>query len=488
MAKLDAVKTLRTKTLIQHLLENPPDTRAEAIKKLRSLDSALAAKMLVDVLENQALNSRTASFLMFALDILRLGKEKPRLIDILRDDRRPIATRGYAAMLLQRSAKLSDLLPNVTGENEIADFIGEYSIGQLFLLAGDKTVAKDINKFLLDSASVGMAELIFPKFETQRVLANVPAHIAYSLVLRNEDLRAIHSTILEIISKEGFSEGIALLEGYRNDSAEDKAKESTQKLILQSRSLHSGFFSSDQNIKGYCLLGTCDGAGAFVIMACRENRDGTITLGNLCLRVTGEVRDSFTAPRLDEAEITDMLQRFDSEANTKFVKIPLEEGSKLLDGMLKKILSKKRKINAETRRTLKLFPAPVGLDDYEVLDSPFTIKRYKKSDYGRYLSLPEFTSWFLDQADFFTADLDLPFEDETAQQYYKRTLLRLEASPIRRRLEGMADHMKKWYSYAGDTESAAFFYTISNEMENDFVKSKFVAAMLVKSLHIFSMD
>ncbi len=149
----------------------------------------------------------------------------------------------------------------------------------------------------------------FTYLEDLRRRAGSPAVLVYRELLQREGLDDLRDLVLEAVVNEGGAEAAADLMELRNEAGDPASQKAFQRALLRLNTRAIEAPASSPAPRGQAHLGICDGQGAFILLGCFENADGTTSIADLCIRASGEVCDGFAAAALDERELAVLFER-----------------------------------------------------------------------------------------------------------------------------------------------------------------------------------
>src|SRR5262249_39633527 len=120
--------------------------------------------------------------------------------------------------------------------------------------------------------------------EEVRRRAGTPAVLAYRELLHRDGLDDLRRPVLAAIVQEGRAEAAAELVQLRDEAPNAAARQELQRAILRLRTRAIEAPAEAPAVKGRAHVGICDGQGAFVLLGCFENADGTTSIADLCIR------------------------------------------------------------------------------------------------------------------------------------------------------------------------------------------------------------
>ena len=489
MAKKD-IKERDARQCIEDIFFNTPSSRAELGVRLDSVDAVTMRRLLVDELDKGNIGTDEGFMFVEAMVQLGAGHQKRRLMKIASDASRPKSERAYAFMALGPDNLIGKEidLPDVGAD--LVEEMMAFSLRNLFMM-GEEDIGPAVADILQGLPGDDFAEFFLEKMEEQRVQARVPAYIAYEHALQDEALSAYHEGMTAAIEQEGNALGIALLQKLGSQSKERSTQKGFHKAAMKARTKMADTDpgSARQTEKGFALVSCCDGQGAISIVATLENKDGSTSLANLCLRTEREIRDGFYLPNAPE-DVFDSIIEQQQLANVEFVRVSLEEAAALVHSALEPHTKNNLPLDLDAQRAIACFPPSsvsldVELDDKALLGQSFSVE-----DYEDILNYPEYDSWFFDSADFEQCGVTPPVEidfDTDQQEEIDAAVRKLNKPNIKGRLLAMNRYMAWWAKLKGDEELVAMHLQAGKTMTEDFANSPFVEAMVAQSFFVAEM-
>lgn len=481
MAKKDA-RTRAAKKFVDDIFLYPPVSPADLESRLRGVDATAVRRLLVDELDKGRISAAESLLFVEIMNVLGPGRQKNRLLRIASDHNRDKDERTYAFLALGYD-KLAEGDPAMAEIGaELFDEMMSFSMLNVFML-DEEEIGNAVVEILEGMPDMEFGAHFLEMLDEQRSLARMPAHIAYADALSTESLSDLHPAMIEAIEKEGHPQGIALLEKLGSKTKNRLTRKGFRKAALKARTTMADPAPVEKVKDGVALVSSCDGQGAVVVLGRFENKDGSLSLANVCFRAEREIRDGFYLPRMSKDDFDDLVEMIRLEANTDFVEVPLLEASKLVYAVMER--NQDIALDLDVQRAISCFPRPTGLLRFDSGKLPLSAADHTMEEFEILLGRPEYESWFFDLADFEQAGVTVP-RDECSEQWIDEVVRRLDTPAIKDRLLAMTSHMAWWYHQKGDEESASMQLAANQDMVKDFKNSKFVKAMVVRSFFVIN--
>ena len=261
--------------------------------------------------------------------------------------------------------------------------------------------------------------------------------------------------------------------------------------------------------KGQAHLGICDGQGAFIVLGCFENKDGSTSIADLCIRASAEVRDGFAAAAMDPREVRTLFERMRESGLGDLAPLSLAEAAEIVFAGVERTRGAGLSVPQDARAAVLLFeralvtmgdpkrvPAVTIGDPQRVPQTPQVVMgdaQKTTEDAPRpargpvtlaearaLLALPCYGSWFFDAGDLASAGVVLP--RRATRSWTEGALAQLEASEVLPRLAAMLPHMARWHALRGEAERAAICTSACAELKKSFRKSAVPRVMLERSI------
>ncbi len=465
---------------------------------------------------------------MLSAALLRVGVrgEEARLERIVTDARRAPALRWVAlSLIFSLDRSHADRILMALAPDDRLPLILQPAFESIRAVVGEPREADALADALMATHPEVRGEA-FAHVERVRRSAGTPAVLAYREVLRRHDLSDVRDFALEVIVREGGSEAAADLTLLRDAAGDAGARQALQRALLRlgTRTIEAASASVPP---GTAYLGHCDGQGAFVVLGCFENADGTRSIADVCMRAGADLRDGFADSALDEPAVEAFLDKMRESGVGHFVPISLAEAAAIAREGAQRTRREGLTISDSTRSALLLFervptsapptppdrraPAKLALplgpaanDDGAPPRSPVTLDEARSL-----LALPEYDCWFFDRGDLAGAGVPSPPGDDgraprggrgKARQrrgtagaagveapsprvaWIDEALGKLEGSEVAPRVVAMLDHMARWHLLNDEPERAAICATAAREARGGLRSCALARAMLERSI------
>ncbi len=485
MARRSGKRGDKTRSILEELFSHPPVNQAELERRLASIDVNAARAVLVKRLVEGEVEEQDASLFGAVFHFLGVEDAYEELLAIAQDQSQPSLVRSRAMGVLaeEEPDELDNLMECLPPEDVTP--LAELSLREMLATIQADPEQADSVAYVLGSTPPDAHLFMAEQIEHCRKQAGTPAVAAYGQVLESEELGHLRPLFLGAIVEEGGTQGIELLERLRDSTGDKRAHRDFQGAILRLRTHSIDPNSCPDAPEGCAHLGSCDGQGAFILLGCFHNPDGTTTLADLCIRCAADVRDGFVIPRSTAEDAEDLLQEIQLGLGTAFVDIPLAQAAVMVAAAEERTSAAGLSIPEDARPAVSLFkralePAREAGDEAPEEHAPgrLTLKKVRAL-----FEMQEYhLSWFFDVGDLDGVGVTLPSNKKVKAQWYRQVAAKLATPLITSRVVAMARHMHQWHRWRGEPDLAGLCGALADATEADFVTSPLVRVMLEQSL------
>lgn len=457
---------------IQHLLDQPPATDAAFERQLAEHPAAELRAALVDLLARPDLEAGERSLFWSAMNKLGPGAESARLQSIVLDRKNPRIVRSLALVALgpPSTPEVEAFYRKLPQEEHLLGL--EATLEEIVdALQSNPDAGREITSQLVQAKGPGQLPLA-TAFVERTLEAGVPLELFFGDALQRPDLHTIRPMLLRAFVEHGGVGAIDALEQTRMKLPGEQAKREVAGALLK---LRTRLQVSPEKNEGEAYVGTCDGEGAYAILAVTGSGKRR-RLANVVLRATGEIRDGFYDGDVTTEFVEQMIDRVETETSTRHAKVSMAQASYLVTHAMNMTTANDGRVPADARiavqaitKTLPAKPEPVPTA--ERVDEAF-LREALEHDLV-------FESWFFDDGDL--GGLEPPKSGKVTKAWHAKATKQLE--PVAKaRVYGMARHHAWWSQAVDDLESASQFAAAAQEVEADFRGSTLVRLMLEKTL------
>ncbi len=476
-----------TTKMVEQLFSTPTASNAELKHRLSTFDTDSVRQALLERLEGQEVSgSNEDSIYSEVLGELGLNDEAlERLAHVFSDPSREPLTRSVAAMVLtseapQAAAMMMASLPEeemlritAAGFREVIE-TAQYSPDNV------RTLMERVASMPPDEQPLMLTEI-----ESCRQEVGAPAAVMYSHALRMPQLARFHSAFLEPIVEEGGVEGTKLLEELRDNAPGTNARKRFQRALLRLRthSIHAKPGASSK-ADARTLLGSCDGQGAFIMLACVQTKKNRFTVADLCIRASADIRDGFVIPKLSMTEMRDFVQEVSTRTSSILVPVSLEVAAGIAAAAEERTRALGIVVPEEAVPALSIF-LRANASDHRPHDDLDPARDATIDDYREMLRNQSHQHWFFDHGDLSSAGVLSPASGgRTPQEWFTEAARRLEQTAVPERLMAMAEHMATWHTLRDEPKQARLCLAAAHTLRDSFSESPLIHAMLEQSTHL----
>jgi hypothetical protein len=508
-------KRASTRDVLADLIERPPLNEGELARRLRDLDPAEGRREIVDRLFAGSAPRDSLEMLAAALLHLGIGGQEARLERIAADARRGRPERWTALSLVFSASpeRANALLVDLGPQDGLRLMLQPAAQAIAYVVAEPE--AGDAIAEALAALPHEMRPEAIAYLEEVRRSAGTPAILAYRELLQREGLADLRDPVLQAIVDEGGAEAGAELVTLRDEAEDPGARQAFQRALLRLGTRAIEAPSAPVTVQGEAHLGICDGQGAFVLLGCFTNADGSTSIADLCIRAGGEVRDGFAAAALDEGEVASFFARMRESGLGDLAPLTLAEGAAVAFAGVERSRRAGIPVPDDARPAVLLFEraraagaAGEGARPEGDLAAP-ALGPVTLADARALLALPYYGSWFFDAGDLGGAGVSLPGQGGGAgdgprsskrggaakraasprrrkprPEWFEAALVQLEGSEVAPRLRAMLAHMARWHALRGEAGPAGVCAAARAEAEASFHTGALPRAMLDRGVQV----
>ena len=475
------------------LFENPPISRGELKTRLAGANRDALRRALVDHLEADLVPARDHALFVAAIHAVKPGPMKGRLSAVVLDRARPRGMRelAYRALLASDRSEAQRVTAKLAPD-DLATLMEAPLRRVAQVILEEDSPGEALLPFVAPEFAEAAASAIF-ELERERPAHGVSATELYGPALDAGLLRDQRRELVGIIAADRSEAAALLLDRMRENAGpgDEALRVSCQEAALRLRSaLIVKDTSPPRGMTGRAWVTTCDGQGAFTIIAEIDGRAGREpALANLCIRAAADVRDGFHEPSCEPEQIAEIRARLSDIAEV--VSISLADAAALAAAGASRTQAMGARIPRDARRPLAMLeriPAadlpewPVEpartLPSIAALTSQLTDRRHLEM------------SWFFDEGDFSVTTLP-PWRPssrhEARAEFIEGAARALDLPQMRVRVIEMARHEARCRAWAGRPEEAAVFVALGVQIERvGMAGSVLVKAMLNRSVDLMT--
>ena len=250
----------------------------------------------------------------------------------------------------------------------------------------------------------------FAYLEGLRHRAGSPAVLVYRELLQREDVDELRDMVLEAVVKEGGAQAAADLVELRDEAGDSVSQRAFQRALLRLGTRAIEAPAATPAPAGQAHLGICDGQGAFIVLGCFKNKDGTTSIADLCLRAHGEVRDGFAAASMDEREVRILFEKMRESGLGDLAPLSLAEAAQIVFAGVERTRQAGLSMPQDARAALLLFERALGERRSPPEPAAPSPERgpVTLAEARALLAVPCYASWFFDPGDLAAAGVTLP--------------------------------------------------------------------------------
>ncbi|MEZ4405315.1 MAG: SEC-C metal-binding domain-containing protein [Polyangiales bacterium] len=466
-----AKPTIDTHAVIAGLFVNPPDGPEALRDRLAGVDPALARELLLDELADTDIDVFEAQ--LAGLALILVGVEP--VVDVVVERVLDPSTRE--AQLIALATTLQGLEPRALEEllKATPELALRVFAAQLIMLLTrvqlDPRAARDVTGAVKSIPADDRAEYL-RLVEATRARAGVRASDLYRDALGDPSLATdddARELMLSAVVGDADADGAALLARLR-DGAKGRLRDAFHRALVRLETARAARGPGALAEGVAAFASNPDGQGAVVCFLTTPNPDGTLTLVNLCVRLSEGVRDGYVDPRATAATRDAAIAHFNDEGSIELIPAPPGEVARLVAEAAERSRAQGLAIPEHSRRSVELFARVAPAEGPPLPPAHPAPRDFLEEAFDA----PRFESWFFDDGDLDRFGADTGDDDAD--------LATLARSPARERLVAMARYMARWSLWRGDEASAARWVAVADDVERDFARSDLARLMLTGSL------
>jgi hypothetical protein len=445
---------------------------------LKGVDRTVARRLAAERLARGGLPATALETLVNVFSALGLGEEREALRGIVLSPSQPEEIRNCAvrSVIAGRDPELLRELSEQLAPEQAAS-LARSAWGELIAQAEASDAGAELVASVLKENCEETRSLILRDIEAARREAGARAAALYRKALGKPSLGPARKAMLDAIVEEADPGAVALIQRCFEAAPHDDFRRELQAGLMRLRTqVVSAVPVPRAGPAGYAMLGACDGQGAILIFACFTGSGRRLTLADVCVRLSEDVRDGFIIPRQTQEEIDQMVLEMSTGAHTRFVRTDLGKAAALVAEAVDRTRAMGRTIPEDVRPAIARLSA-VAPEAPEPLPEP--AEGTSIEEVRGLLARPELArSWFFDHGDLEAGGTGPAVE---GPRWVAKAARKLDAPPVRARVAAMAVYMARWYAWDGDARAASVFRALSDEIQHAFADSLLVRAMLEKS-------
>jgi hypothetical protein len=453
--------------IVSNLFVHPPVNHADLVARLGASSPASVRECLIEKMRFGTVSPAEVSLLEDMFCTVGVGSAKNHLRNIVADRALHARTRACAMSLLlaEDSSALSKLHMELS-EDELLSLAVQPLADLLLRIEADPWEA-ELLADMLATVPDEMACSVFARLEHCRKQSGMRATAVYFGLLQSDPLPTLWPQIVQALQDQGDEEAIMLLEKASKEPHDRSVQRLLQGALLRLRTrLLEGKRPAPGKAHGY--LSSCDANGCYVMVARRDNPDGTSTIGVLCSHVQGELRGGYVTYGQPASRCDEICAAAARESHTRFVPVPVGKLFPNIAFATETTLAADRRVSPELMGALRFF-SQFPQEDFapETPKGRLSLKAlralFSKEEFGQgwrfTRSEMEQLSRVLFQTPSGSADTltDHPLSSKGA---------------MAKRLSAMLGHMVHYYALSDDSESSQLCALAAREVERDFMRSK----------------
>ncbi len=478
MAKSRGSGRKHAKAVVDSMLRDPPSAAFEVRQRLSGISADSLRRELAERLEEALVTEREAEVIESIFGHLHAGKEHARLVQIAGDAAKPRHVRAVAMKIItQNPAVTAEEFARIAESPEMRDVIEDYMSSMVAAAAREPEVADvvaELFRQLEPAARIETAERI----EEKRRAVGTSAAAAYRTTIETTDDPALRAFLIERAVEDGGIEAQLLLEDLRSTETDDELRRQYQRAYQRVRDADAEGRVRQEFVNGYALVSTCDGQGAFILIAAIDLPDGRRSLGDLCIRASADIRDGFLVTREAPEAIEEVLREVLRSPELEFARVTLGAAACLVEEAMSRVFTTQGVVSPELRPVVGFFQRIA--DDGTVLPAvpddgpPVTVAELREV-----VKRPSFAGWFFDQGDLAGYGV-LPPDGEKmpGARWYTAAIRKLDQPTVRARLAAMALHAARFFAWVGEPATAALFARAGRDVSSEFSSAALPRLML----------
>lgn len=481
MVRSTRAGSTQTARILDALFDEPPVNEAELERRLARVNVRVAQRILTERLRKSQITVQDGALYIAAFTTIGVGEQSVELLMMAADRARAPHERAFAVAVLSSDDpdQLQELALTLSPTE--AEALAEASVLDLLVGIEAEPERGEAIAGALAGLPSHMQTDLFEQVELGRVHLGSTAATVYAAALAMPELSGLRRQMLDAVIAEDGMEGIALLERLRDAATSPKMQRDMQAALLRARTLSIDPAHTARAPEGHAWIGSCDGQGAYLIIGLFENPDSSLTLADLCIRASADIRDGFVVRRQTAEDLHAILDELRASSGSDFVRVPLPVAAELVAEAADRTREQNLDVPRDALGAVSMFDrarSPQG-SLAPILCPP------EAPDQGELRSLmsrPEYaSSWYFDEGDLAGVNADPPARRRASRRWIATTAALLDTPAIRRRVVAMARHMARWHAWRGEAAEATLCAGAACEVDAAFQRSALVTALLERS-------
>lgn len=470
-----------TSRILDALFDEPPVNEAELERRLGSVDVRTAQRLLTDRLRKSRVTVQDGALYVAAFATIGVGDQSLELLMMAADRAQAPHERAFAVAVLSCDdpETLQELALTLSPDD--AEAVAEASVIDLLVGIEAEPERSEAIAGALAGLTGGTQIALFEQVESARVHLGSTAATVYAAALASPNLASLRRRMLDAVVAEDGMEGIALLERLRDEATSPAARRDMQAALLRARTMSIDPSHTARSPDGYAWVGSCDGQGAYLIIGIFENPDSSLTLADLCIRASADIRDGFVVRRQTAEDLDAILDELRMGSGSDFARVPLPVAAELVAEAVERTREQRLEIPRDAVGAVAMFAR--ARTPHGALDAVPRSQEAPDLELLRALLCnPEYaTTWFFDDGDLAGVGADPPARRRASKRWIATTAALLDTEPIRRRVVAMARHMARWHEWREEPLESTLCAAAASEAETTFRRSSLVTALLERT-------
>ena len=473
--------------IVDELFSDPPRNEMELAERLEGLHRSTARRLLVERLAAGEVPREAIEMYPAIFQLLGVQQQVGRLQRIACDEDLAPALRNVAlAALTEQAPAAVEQLGDQLASDHLADMMAESVRGILSMAQLDSGIPRALAD-LLEGIPTEMREHLLGLMGELRRQEGIPGSILYGQALRRPALADVHPMMILGLQLDGDPGALELLEALRDEARDPEARRQLQGAILRARSDRlEAEPESEEDSEAYALVSSCDGQGAYNLLACQPGRDRAWSVATVCIRASQDVRDGMVLPELSEDELEDLVEQFEFQADVFFAEIELATAATLVAEAVARGERQGASLPDDARVPVNMIlrhDRGAALPDSDFEPDPPDLAACRDL-----LESEGFEHWYFDRGDLAGCGIPLPPASPSRRAaWLKGANKRIDTPEHRQRLAGMCEHMAHVHDWEGDMELAARCLALFQRISQQGLRREaLVRAMLERSAELLA--
>ncbi len=468
MANSSDKKSAKAIEIIQGLFSQPPASMEEFQLRTKKIDPAAGCDVLLQMIKDGSALELPHELILLLANEFKMGVDPASLLGLIQDEGYDESQRTMALMILlgtnPEAMHSQSFNLNESIMENLAQSSHEMVLGLALKEAGG---GEEFTQLLIDVEPLDREDA-FRRLELGRRELMVPAWLLFQDALQVAELQPLHREMVELIALETRATGVDVWDDLLQQDLPRETRSMIQSQLMRWRTSLLNSTDKEKPAPFFTAPATawicpCDGVGAYVILLCVQLESGKVSIHNVCLRTTGELRDGFIVPFVSLQDFEEMVEIFRDEQNQEFVEFPLSKAVELVSRARVSPLNEKgvgMVENLNAAACLQWAATMATAEDensrLQAMAFPHSTGDFSHDELHKLFTHPDLEPWFLNAEDLDDLGLEAVGPQEMDRAWLDKRVDKVNTPEIRENLRGMLQHMAWFYCWDEEPHMAGF--------------------------------